>query len=202
MAEQRIDRSTFARRTVTTIVYLVLLTTLVVSPAAAEDHVSGVELLKHLSGTWKAAEERTPRATALDAEVFGPGAFDVRNVTLVIQPSGEGDLQVHTWVVGGKGRTFAPSVIEVRLRIAEPVASAVNHIQPAVSVISADERYLDGAHEHWAIEGARITLTLTGLTSMELNLQFDTQNGRGGFGTSLTRRHDGPRSQQGHRDPR
>jgi hypothetical protein len=170
------------------IVPLTLLFTLFIRPAAAGDPVTGDELLRHLAGMWKAAEERTPRVTAIDVDVFGPGAYDVRTVTLAVRPSGDGDLQVHTWVVGRKGRTYAPSLIEVQLRIGEPVASAANRVQPTVSVTSAEERYLDGSHERWPLEGARVILTLAGLTSKDLNLQFETRDGRGAFGTSLARR--------------
>ena len=48
-------------------------------PAEAQNaNVSGAELLKHLAGTWRAAEERTPRTTALDEQVFGrnPASHD------------------------------------------------------------------------------------------------------------------------------
>jgi hypothetical protein len=53
-------------------------------------------LVRQLPGVWKAAEDRTPRTTDLDVTVFGAGAFDVRNVTLTIQPSGDATLSIST----------------------------------------------------------------------------------------------------------
>jgi hypothetical protein len=177
---------TTARSATITTAHLVLLTAL--SVMAAGSPVPGDELLRHLSGVWKAAELRTPRGTALDEQVFGPGAVDVRNVTLVAGSAGEGDLQVHTWVAGRGNRRYAPAVIEVKLRIGEPVVSEANRIQPTVSVTGAEERYLDGSREHWRREGVRVSLTLASPSSTELSVQLETQDGRDAFGATLTRR--------------
>ena len=148
--------------------------------------VSLLELLTHLSGTWKAPEERTPKNTPLDIQVFGAGANDVRTITLVITPSGDGDLQIRHSVVGRTGKVFAPSVTEAKFHISDPVNLELGHLQPTVAVTSAEERYLDGDHERWPREGARLSLDLVDLTSKELNIQFDTADGRGSFGATLT----------------
>ena len=162
-----------------------LMCVLVAGTAAAQEAVSGAELLKHLAGTWKAPEERIPKSTPLDEQVFGAGAVDVRTVTLVLSPSGDGDLQVRRSVVGSKGKVFAPSVTEVKMRIGEPVTLELGHLKPTVTVTSAEERYLDGDHERWTREGTRFSLSLVDLSSKELNIQFDTPDGRGAFGATL-----------------
>ena len=154
--------------------------------AGAQDAApSGAELIKHLAGTWKAQEERTPRSTPLDEEVFGRGAVDVRNVMLVVSPSGEATLQVRKSVVGAKGKVFAPSVIEAKMRVGEPVVSELGHLRPTVTVASAEERYLDGDHETFPRPGLRVTLSLVNATSSELNMQFEPADGQDGFGTTL-----------------
>ena len=58
-----------------------LMCVLVAGTAAAQEAVSGAELLKHLTGTWKAPEERTPKNSALDEQVFGAGAVALIGAT-------------------------------------------------------------------------------------------------------------------------
>ena len=158
---------------------------LAASAAAAQEAVSGADLLKHLTGTWKAAEDRTPKNSALDEQVFGPGAAEVRTVTLVVWASGDADLQIRRSVVGSKGKVFAPSVTDVKMQIGEPVTLEFGHVKPTVTVKSAEERYLDGDHERWPREGSRVAISVADLTSREINIQFDTPDGRGAFGTTL-----------------
>jgi hypothetical protein len=153
--------------------------------AAAQDAVSSADLLKHLTGTWKAPEDRTPKNSALDEQVFGPGAAEVRTVTLVVSASGDADLQIRRSVVGSRGRVFAPSITEVKMQIGEPVTMEFGHVKPTVTVKSAEERYLDGDHERWPRDGSRVAISIADLTSKEINIQFDTPDGRGAFGTTL-----------------
>src|SRR5438105_4788751 len=93
-----------------TIIFLVC--GLIAGQAAAADDVamSSADLVKHLAGTWKAPDERTPKSSALDEQVFGPGAADVRIVTLVVSPTGDAQLQVRRSVVARTGKVFAPSM--------------------------------------------------------------------------------------------
>jgi hypothetical protein len=155
--------------------------------AAAESGPSGAEVLKYLTGTWKASEDRTPKNSALDEQVFGRGAAEVRNVTLVVSTSGDADLQIRRSVVGSKGRVFAPSVTEVRMQISEPVEMEFGHPKPTVTVTSAEERYLDGDRERWTRDGVRVSISIPDLNGTEINLQFETPDGRGAFGATLTR---------------
>ncbi len=155
---------------------------------AGQDKVSAAQLLMHLSGTWKALRQETPRVTALDEQVFGAGANEVRDVTLVVHAAGDGDLQVQTKVVGRNGRVYAPSQMDVKFRVGEPIALAPSRIVPTVTVVSAEDRFLDGSHERFTRDGARLSIHLVSLTSSQINIQFDTPDGRGGFGTTLTRR--------------
>lgn len=175
---------------------LLVLCGVLAGTAAAQDAVTGADLLKHLAGTWKAPEDRTPKTSELDQQVFGPGAAEVRTVTLVITPSGDGTLQVKRSVVGSKGKIFAPSLTEVKMRIGEPVKKELGHIAPTVTVSSAEERYLDGDHERWPRDGSRLSISLVDLTSNEINIQFDTPDGRGAFGATLTSGGTDPRSRR------
>ena len=155
--------------------------------AAAQSGPSGAEVLKYLTGTWKASEDRTPKNSALDEQVFGRGAEEVRNVTLVVSASGDADLQIRQSVVGSKGRVFAPSVTEVKMQIGEPVEMEFGHPKPAIKVTSAEDRYLDGDRERWTRDGARVSISIPDLNGTEINLQFETPDGRGAFGATLTR---------------
>lgn len=165
----------------------ILLTSMLIArTTAAQDAVPVADVLKHLSGTWRAPDERTPESNDLDTQVFGAGAAEVRTVTLVISPSGDGDLQVRRSVVGARGKVFAPSVMEVKMRIGEPVVKELGHLRPMVTVTSAEERYLDGDRERWTRDGTRVQLSILDLTSKDLNIQLDTPDGRGAFGATLT----------------
>lgn len=148
-----------------------------------------------LAGVWRASQERTERYSQLDIDVFGPHAVDVRDVDLRIQPSGDGVLKVSTKVVDQKGKTYSPAVIEAKLHIGPAEKTAVGLLQPAVTVVSAEERYLDGSGDHWSREGAQVQLTAADLAGDELNLRFDPPGGRGSFGTTLKRQ----RTQTQHR---
>ena len=161
--------------------------------------ILAVTLLQHLSGTWKAPEERIPKSSDVDVQVFGPGAVEVRTVTLVISPSGDGDLQVRRSVVGAKGKVYAPSIMEVKMHIAEPVVDELGHLRPTVTVTSAEERYLDGDRERWSRDGTRVQLSFVDMTSKELNIQLDTPDGRGAFGATLTAATAGTGSQSRRR---
>ena len=169
-------------------VMIAILTCSVMGVPAVADNVTvpGSEVLKHLTGTWRAPEDRTPRSTPLDEQVFGRGAVDVRDVTLVVSADGDATLQVKKSVVGAKGKVFAPSLIEAKMRIAEPVVSELGHLRPTVTVTSAEERYLDGDRETFQRPGLHVTLTLANAASDELNMQFEPADGGDGFGATLT----------------
>jgi len=152
-------------------------------PAGASDG----EVAKKLAGVWKAQEDRVPRATALDVQVFGPDAYEVKSVDLTVQPMGEGVLKVSKAVVGQKGRRYSPSVIEAKLIIGAPKISVTGRIEPAVKVVSAEERYLDGSGDHWPRDGSRVTISLASLEDNQMELRFDTPNGSESFGETMTR---------------
>ena len=134
------------------------------------------------------AEDRTPKETTLDEQVFGSGAFGIRNVTLSIRPTGDGTLRVYTAIVGRTGRVYVPTLIEAQFRLDKPVTASTTGVAPTLVVTSAAERELDGTHEHWSVEGARLDISLPDRNGSKLNLQFDTKDGRDGFGVTLDRR--------------
>jgi hypothetical protein len=155
---------------------------------AAQSGIAIADLRARLAGTWKAAEDRTPRTTDLDAQVFGPGAVSVRTVTLTLQPSGEGRMQVRTSVVGHNGRVYAPALLDVAFRLDDPVTIAPNRIQPAVALRSATTRDLDDAASQWNVEGARVSVILNDLESRRMFVEFETRDGRDAFTALLTPR--------------
>ncbi len=146
------------------------------------------DFVKHVVGLWTAPEDRIERVSDLDVSVFGPHAFDVRDVSLTIHASGDASLRVSSAVVDRKGRKQVPSVLDAQLRIGAPGTTTPGAIRPAVTVVSAEEKYLDGTGDRWAIEGARAYLSIPDSTYSEMNFRFDTREGRGSFGTTLTRR--------------
>src|SRR3954466_8954068 len=75
-------------------------------PAAACDG----NLVKSLAGTWKAPLYKMKRASEVGTQVFGPNSFDIRNVELTLEPSGDGVLKISTSVLDQKGKTWAPTV--------------------------------------------------------------------------------------------
>jgi hypothetical protein len=153
---------------------------------------SGSEVAKRLAGVWKAAEDRVPRATALDVQVFGPDAYEVKNVDLTIQSAGEGVLKVSKAVVGQKGRRYSPSVIEAKLVIGSPTTSVTGRIEPAITVMSAEERYLDGSGDRWSRDGSRVTISMASLEDNQMELRFDSPNGSESFGATMTRQRARP----------
>jgi len=170
--------------------------------AAAILLVSIIQLLSHLSGTWKAPDERIPKNTPLDIQVFGADAVDVRTITLVIAPSGDATLQVRRSVVGKTGKVFAPSLMEVKMHIGEPITLELGHLKPKVDVTSAEERFLDGAKERFPRDGSTVALDIVDLTSKDLNIQLDTPDGREAFGATLTRAAAAPARPTGGTNPR
>ena len=154
--------------------------------------VSAGEVAKRLAGVWKAAEDRVPRATALDIQVFGPDAYEVKNVDLTIQSAGEGVLKVSKAVVGQKGRRYSPSVIEAKLVIGSPATSVTGRIEPAIKVTGAEERYLDGSGDRWSREGSRVTISMASLEDNQMELRYDSPNGSESFGATMTRQRARP----------
>lgn len=147
------------------------------------------DILHTLAGKWKAPEYKVPASTDLDVSVWGRGASKVRNVELALEPDGDGILRVHTAVVDQRGRTkrFSASVVEAHLRVQPPSDPAKLPIEPRVTVVSAEERYLDDSGDRRPIEGLTVKLHAMSPTSREMNFRFDTAEGRGSFGETLVR---------------
>jgi hypothetical protein len=77
-------------------------------------------------------------------------------------------------------------ILSLTCAAAAPVTSTLGHLEPKVTVTSAEERYLDGGHERFARDGVRISVSLYSPTSNELNVQYEALDGRDGFGATLT----------------
>ncbi|MEO8256316.1 MAG: hypothetical protein ABI868_03125 [Acidobacteriota bacterium] len=160
--------------------------------APAPPGIPGSEVAKRLAGVWKAAEDRVPRTTALDIQVFGPDAYEVKNVDLTIQAAGEGVLKVSKAVIGQKGRRYSPSVIEAKLAIGATTTSVTGRLEPAIKVASAEERYLDGSNDRWPRDGSRVTISMASLEDNQMELRYDSPNGSESFGATMTRQRARP----------
>jgi hypothetical protein len=148
------------------------------------------DVLRALAGFWKAQEYKVNINSDLDVSVWGPGASKVRSVELALESSGTGVLRVRSSVVDSRGRTkpYSASVIEARLQVQEPAVSAAGVVEPQVTVVSAEERYLDGSAERRTIDGLTIRIHAMSPTSNEINFRYDTAQGNGSFGETLIRR--------------
>lgn len=179
-----------AIRTYTVLPGLVL-TALAAAPLSTHAAESPVQadatVIPALAGVWKAKELRVPAASDLDKQVWGAGAEKVRRVQLALEPDGGGTLRVESSVVDAKGqpKKYSQSVVEARLQVREPKAGT-DRVQPEVTVVSAEERYLDDPKEVRRIEGLRLRLDLLNMES-PLNIFYETPEGNGSFGETLQR---------------
>lgn len=155
------------------------------SSALSADSARVVPLL---AGSWKAQELKIPATSDLDRGVWGPNASKVRNIQLAIEPDGTGTLRIQSSVVDASGRPkrYSQSVIEARLKVGEPQPGG-DRVQPAVTVVSAEERYLDDPKDVRRIEGLRLKLDLMNMESKDLNIFYETAEGNGSFGETLRR---------------
>src|SRR5438874_13292299 len=112
------------------------------------------DLTKSLAGVWKAPVYKMKRASEIGAQVFGENAFDIRNVELTLEPSGDGVLKISTSVLDQKGKTWAPTVIESKVTLGAPQTSAAGRCEPVVTVVSTEERYLDETNYRTTLDGA------------------------------------------------
>lgn len=147
----------------------------------------GADLVKNLAGAWKAPEYKMKRASEVGAQVFGPNAFDIRNVELALEPSGEGVLKISTSVLDQKGKTWAPTLIEAKVAVAAPQqTAAAGRCEPVVTVASVEERYLDETNYHTPMTGSRVVI-VTDPAAKQIDVRFETPKGEGSFWSTLMR---------------
>jgi hypothetical protein len=148
---------------------------------------TGTDFAASLTGVWSAPEERSERATPLDVSVFGPGAVDIRKVTLTISSSGAASLRVASSVVDRRGRRYSPSVLEIALRVGTPGLERDHLLQVPVAVVRAERKYLDGSGDRSILIDCRAKLMASGQPPTELVVSFDSSDGRDSFRTTLKR---------------
>jgi len=149
----------------------------------------GVDLVKSLAGTWKAPQYKMKRASEVGTQVFGPNSFDIRNLDLSLDAAGQGVLKISTSVLDQKGKSWAPTVIEAKLTVAAPqpaAPSGAGRCEPVVTVVSAEERYLDDTNYHSSLAGSRVRI-VADQTAKQLELRYETPKGEGSFWSTLTR---------------
>jgi hypothetical protein len=150
---------------------------------------SSASVLQELAGSWKAPTYKVGLSSDLDVAVWGPGASKVRNVELVLEPSGAGVLRVSTSVLNRQGRVapFSASVVEARLSVRAPETTTAGSIEPPVTVLSAEERYLDDDNDRRSVDGLTVKLHSLLPIGDRLNVRFDLERGTGSFGETLVR---------------
>lgn len=151
--------------------------------AEAQSHVPAAWV-----GTWTAPQYKVARTADLDVAVWGRNVFATRDVDLSVEPDGDATLKVVESIVDQRGRRkpFATSITEARLQIrAEDAASAAP--RPLVLVTSADMRYADDPADRYDRKTLVVKLSLVPGRTDAMNLRFDTPEGRGSFGDTLTR---------------
>lgn len=175
-----------------------LFTAAAVALSTAAMQAADSPVVPALAGAWKAQALKVPASTDLDRQVWGENASKVRSVQLLLEPNGSGTLRIASSVVDSKGRPkqYSQSVIEARLTIAEPPAGG-DRVQPQVTVVSAEERYLDDPKDVRKLDGVRLKVDLQTLDSPILNIFYETPQGNGSFGESL-RRVNTPRRAAGN----
>jgi hypothetical protein len=147
----------------------------------------GADLVKSLAGAWKAPEYKMKRASEVGAQVFGSNAFDIRNVELTLEPSGEGVLKISTSVLDQKGKAWAPTLIEAKVAVAPPQQmSTAGRCEPVVTVTSVEERYLDETNYRTPLTGSRVVM-VTDPAAKQIEVRFETPKGEGSFWSTLMR---------------
>ena len=155
---------------------------------AAGAQAADTPLIPTLKGTWKAQELKVPANTELDQEEWGKGASKVRNVQLLLEPNGSGTLRIESSVVDAQGRPkkYSQAVVDAKLTVAEPPDTG-DRVKPPVTILSAEERYLDDPKDVRKIEGLRLKLDMPSRDSGILNIFYETPEGNGSFGETLRR---------------
>jgi len=153
------------------------------APAAAS---CGADLAKTLAGSWKAPQYKLKRGGDESTAVFGPNASDVRDVELTLDASGSGVLKITTSVLDQKGKTWAPTQVEAKIALGMVTTTSNNRCDVAVTVASAEERYLDQTQYQAPIAGARVMMLVDPL-ARQLDLRFETVKGPGSFWTTVRR---------------
>jgi hypothetical protein len=145
------------------------------------------DLVKSLAGSWKAPQYKMKRGSEVGAQVFGPNSFDMRDVDLTLDASGNGALKIKTSVLDQKGKAWAPTQIEAKITVGSTATPQTGgRCEPAVMVTSAEERFLDETGYQAPLPGANVTL-LTDPAGKQLELRFEPPKGEGAFWTTMRR---------------
>ena len=169
----------------------VVVLSVVLAGQAAERPAAANDLVSDLAGVWTAPAYSVKLSGDLHRTVWGEGASEVRTVELAITPSGDATVKVATSVVGPKGeaKQYSASVTEARLRIEPPLESEApsDRVRFRVTVLGAEQWYLDDEKDRRAVEGLEIPLSVSRDHPALLQFRFDTPRGRGSFGETLRR---------------
>jgi hypothetical protein len=142
-----------------------------------------------LAGTWASEPDEMKLTTPFDESVWGRNAKSVRTVQLVVRSSGEATLTVTRRVVDGKGRTVAAStsIEEAHLALGEPRRGIATRIEYDVTVLKAERRYPDDKGAATSLDGVGVKVVTFTDGDGNLEVRFDTPEGRGSFWEMLRR---------------
>jgi hypothetical protein len=151
-----------------------------------ETPMCGADVARSLAGSWKAPQYKMKRGGDTGTEVFGANAFDVRDVELTLDGSGNGTLKITTSVLDQKGKTWAPTLVEAKIAVGAATPANAGRCDIAVTVAGAEERYLDQTQYQAPIEGAQVMMLFDPATR-QLDVRFQTPKGPGSFWTTVRR---------------
>ena len=160
------------------------------STHAAESHgASTLPDAASLAGTWKATTERLPLTGDFNEKVWGKNAASVRDVTLVVQSSGDATLTIARKVVDARGRTVAgsPSVQQADVTIGTPKPGLATRVDHDVKVVKAERRYPDNAGDTWELKDLRVNVVSFTDQRNALEVRFEPSDGQGAFSVQLSR---------------
>ncbi len=150
-----------------------------------------------LAGTWKSTPDQMKLTSDFDKSVWGEGASSVRQVELVVRPSGEATLKVTKRVVDAKARTLPAStwVEEAQLKVGGSTPGSGPRIEHETAVVSAVRLFPDEKDYRWELTGLRVKVVTFSDGDGTLEIRYDTPEGPGSFWETLRREGAAPRRQ-------
>ena len=159
-------------------------------PSEDEGRAAGVTAVAPaVIGTWRAATERLPLTGDFNEKVWGKGAASVRDVTLIVRPTGEGDLTVSRKVVDARGRVVPGSAMveQATITVGETQPGFATRLDHAVTIVKAERRYPDAPADRWPLDNLRVGVVSFTDGADTLEVRFEPADGRGTFSELLTR---------------
>lgn len=147
-----------------------------------------------LVGTWKSAPDEMRLTSDFDKSVWGDDATSVRTVELEVRPNGEAMLRVRKHVMDGRKRVVPAStwVEEAQLQLGSSTPGVATRMEHEVKVVDAVRLFPEDPDYRWTLDGLRVkVVTFTDGDGNNLEVRYDTPEGRGSFWETLMRERGG-----------